>query len=99
MNGAELAREVRKATPTLPILVVSGYADVEETAPELPLLTKPFRNAELAASLAALMPQPGSRTGRVRIALGECEYPALPITCKAPQARHAPATPRGPPRQ
>jgi hypothetical protein len=36
------------------VLIVSGYAEAEGIAPDLPRLTKPFRNAELAASLAAV---------------------------------------------
>ncbi|HEY8381282.1 MAG TPA: PAS domain-containing protein [Microvirga sp.] len=56
MNGAELARQVRLLRPDLPVLIVSGYAQVDGIAPDLPRLTKPFRNAELAASLAALVP-------------------------------------------
>jgi CheY-like chemotaxis protein len=56
MTGAELAREARALNPTLPVLVVSGYAEVDGIAPDLPRLTKPFRNAELAASLLALLP-------------------------------------------
>jgi PAS domain S-box-containing protein len=55
MNGADLAREARAMTPTLPVLIVSGYAEVDGLAPDLPRLTKPFRNAELAASVAALI--------------------------------------------
>ncbi|CAA9549510.1 MAG: Histidine kinase/response regulator hybrid protein [uncultured Sphingosinicella sp.] len=57
MSGAELAQEARALHPALPILVVSGYADVEGIAPDLPRLTKPFRNADLAASLSALLTQ------------------------------------------
>ncbi len=56
MNGAELARQVRGLRSGLPVLIVSGYAEVDGIAPDLPRLTKPFRNAELAASLAAIMP-------------------------------------------
>jgi signal transduction histidine kinase/CheY-like chemotaxis protein len=56
MSGAELALQVRALQPSLPVLVVSGYAEIEGVAPNLPRLTKPFRNAELAASLAALLP-------------------------------------------
>lgn len=56
MNGADLAREARALAPDLPILVVSGYADVDGIAPELARLTKPFRNAELAESISALFP-------------------------------------------
>ena len=59
MNGVELARAVRTLMPALPVLIVSGYAEVEGVARDLPRLTKPFRNAELAASLAALIPPVG----------------------------------------
>ena len=38
-----------------PVLIVSGYAEVEGIAPDLPRLTKPFRQAELAASIAQVM--------------------------------------------
>ena len=56
MNGADLAREARAMYPTIPILIVSGYAKLEGIAQDLPLLTKPFRNAELVASISALLP-------------------------------------------
>ncbi|MBB5716951.1 PAS domain S-box protein [Sphingomonas aerophila] len=55
MSGADLAREARLLNPGLPVLVVSGYAEVEGIAPDLPRLTKPFRNADLAASLTELL--------------------------------------------
>lgn len=54
MTGAELARMVRTRHPSLPVLLVSGFADVDQIAPDLPRLTKPFRQHELAASVAAL---------------------------------------------
>ncbi len=54
MTGTELALEVQERYPALPVLVISGYADVDEIAPDLPRLTKPFRQSDLAASLAAL---------------------------------------------
>jgi CheY-like chemotaxis protein len=56
MNGVELAREARAIRPELPVLVVSGYAEVEGIAPELARLTKPFRKAELAVSIAGVLP-------------------------------------------
>jgi len=56
MTGTELAHEVRKLDPDLAVLLVSGFAEVEEIAPDLPRLTKPFRQQELAKSLAALRP-------------------------------------------
>ncbi len=54
MNGTDLARAVRTARPDLPVLLVSGYAENEGIAPDLPRLTKPFREDELASSLAKL---------------------------------------------
>ena len=56
MTGADLAREARNLKPALPVLIVSGYAEAEGIAPDLPRLTKPFRSSELAASVAALIP-------------------------------------------
>jgi CheY-like chemotaxis protein len=59
MSGADLSRAARAIKPTLPILIVSGYAEVDGLAPDLPRLTKPFRNAELAASISVLVPTDG----------------------------------------
>jgi CheY-like chemotaxis protein len=55
MTGVELAQELRSRQPTLPVLIVSGYAEAEGIAPEIARLTKPFRNSELAESLAGLV--------------------------------------------
>jgi PAS domain S-box-containing protein len=54
ITGADLARAVQGQRPALPVLIVSGYADAEGIAPDLPRLTKPFRQDELAAKIAAL---------------------------------------------
>lgn len=54
MTGAALARRLRQTHPRLPILLVSGYAEDAPLAVDLPRLTKPFREDELAASLAEL---------------------------------------------
>ena len=51
MNGSELARIVRAERPGVQVLLVSGYADADGVAPDLPRLLKPFRIAELAAGL------------------------------------------------
>ena len=56
MSGVDLGRDLRVRWPKVPVLIVSGYAEVEGLAPGFPRLTKPFRSAELAASLTALMP-------------------------------------------
>ncbi len=51
MTGTELAREVRRRRPGVQVLLVSGYADVDGIAPDLPRLVKPFRKLDLAAKL------------------------------------------------
>jgi CheY-like chemotaxis protein len=54
LSGVELARELRRRRPDLPVLVVSGYAEMDGIAPDVPRLTKPFRASELLESLASL---------------------------------------------
>ncbi|TNC05787.1 PAS domain S-box protein [Methylobacterium terricola] len=54
LTGTDLARAVRTARPGMPVLLVSGYAESDGVATDLPRLVKPFRKAELAASLARL---------------------------------------------
>jgi CheY-like chemotaxis protein len=54
MTGVDLIREIRFLKADLPVLIVSGYAEVDGIAPDLPRLTKPFRNAELAESLSMI---------------------------------------------
>jgi PAS domain S-box-containing protein len=56
MNGTDLASAVRAGLPGTPVLIVSGYADVDGIAPDFPRLVKPFRNSDLADSLASLAP-------------------------------------------
>ena len=46
LSGAEVAGRIRAEAPGQPILFVSGYSETEavkRTAPDAPLLTKPFR--------------------------------------------------------
>jgi PAS domain S-box-containing protein len=57
MSGAQLARRLKADRPALPVLIVSGYADVEGVDPDVPRLTKPFRHDELIASLSTLVPE------------------------------------------
>jgi CheY-like chemotaxis protein len=54
MTGADLARKVREDQPSTKVLVISGYAEVDGIAADLPRLTKPFRSDELAQSLGKL---------------------------------------------
>lgn len=58
MNGAELARRLGDLHPDLPILIITGYAG-NELELRLPQLAKPFRQADLAAALEALV-SPGN---------------------------------------
>jgi CheY-like chemotaxis protein len=59
-SGTEFAREAQARRPGLPILIISGFAEVEDIAPDLPRLMKPFRAAELAHGLASLRRKPGA---------------------------------------
>jgi PAS domain S-box-containing protein len=57
MSGAQLAAQVRALHPSLPILLASGFAELEgavETA--WPRLRKPFSLGDLSAALAQVMP-------------------------------------------
>ncbi|GGH24320.1 hybrid sensor histidine kinase/response regulator [Alsobacter metallidurans] len=58
MSGAELAAKARRLKPHLPVVIVSGYSEVEGISPALPRLTKPFLKSELAAILSNLNPSP-----------------------------------------
>jgi CheY-like chemotaxis protein len=51
LSGTDLAVQLRERLPKLPVLIVSGYADLESLSPAFPHLSKPFRQAELAAAL------------------------------------------------
>jgi signal transduction histidine kinase len=58
MTGLELAKEVRRNWPKLPVLFASGYADVQTFGAELSeatVLKKPFRIAEVAARIRDML--------------------------------------------
>ena len=54
LTGAELARRLRNTRPALPVLIISGYAETDGIAADLPRLAKPFRQTDLARSIAKL---------------------------------------------
>jgi signal transduction histidine kinase/CheY-like chemotaxis protein len=54
MSGVDLINRLRADRPAIPVLIVSGFAEAEGIDPGLPRLTKPFRQSELATSIAAL---------------------------------------------
>ena len=54
MNGAEVARGAQTARPGLPVLFITGYADLSALAgtSEDRIAQKPFRNGELERKVA-----------------------------------------------
>jgi CheY-like chemotaxis protein len=64
MNGAEVAREARARRPGLPVLFVTGYADLAAVAAleARDIIGKPFTEAEFAEKVAAAMAR-GARGG------------------------------------
>ncbi|MET0180272.1 MAG: PAS domain S-box protein [Novosphingobium sp.] len=58
MTGAELAQKLRAVRPDLPVIVVSGYADLPEgTSLKVPRLAKPFREDQLLAAIEHARPR------------------------------------------
>jgi signal transduction histidine kinase/CheY-like chemotaxis protein len=56
MTGLELAAEARRLRPQLPILLATGYADLPaQSELELPRLSKPYQQRQLAAQIATLL--------------------------------------------
>ncbi len=63
MNGVDLIRHLRDLAPELPALLISGYSTIAEgSGSELPRLAKPFRQADLARSVAHLLAEPAAGT-------------------------------------
>jgi PAS domain S-box-containing protein len=63
MNGAQLAQAAQVGWPALPVLLVSGYAELSETmAEDFPRLAKPFRQDQLlpAVEQAVAAQRPGN---------------------------------------
>jgi signal transduction histidine kinase/CheY-like chemotaxis protein len=56
MTGTQLAEEARKLSPRLPVLLATGYAELPaRTALDLPRLSKPYRQRELAEQIGTLL--------------------------------------------
>jgi signal transduction histidine kinase/CheY-like chemotaxis protein len=57
MNGVELAQEIRRRRPNLPVLLTSGYADAARRkagAQQIKIIPKPYRIDELRDALASV---------------------------------------------
>lgn len=55
MTGAALAGEISTLAPSLPVLIITGYANPDELPKHLPFLAKPFRQKDLARMIGNLM--------------------------------------------
>jgi PAS domain S-box-containing protein len=55
MTGAQLAEAIRISHPELPLLLVSGYADLASIPVDVARLEKPFRQSDLARSIAGVL--------------------------------------------
>ena len=61
MTGADAGEQMRAFRPNLPILVITGHAEADHlpgVEGRFPTLQKPFRGAQLAELLAAMLSQP-----------------------------------------
>ncbi|HWT13148.1 MAG TPA: PAS domain S-box protein [Allosphingosinicella sp.] len=64
MNGAQLARELRRRRPDLPIAFVTGYAESEQLegalGADVPVLRKPFGIDEIVSLVASALEKAGA---------------------------------------
>jgi signal transduction histidine kinase/ActR/RegA family two-component response regulator len=68
MTGLELARLIGEAYPGMAVILASGFADIPQGDSEigsLPRLSKPFRQNELAAAIAAAVGPPAQLRSNV----------------------------------
>ncbi|MCB4821603.1 ATP-binding protein [Roseicella aerolata] len=64
MTGLQLAEAVRRIRPGLPVLLATGYAEVQEAVlPGVPRLPKPFEQAALARAVAECLSGAGAAPG------------------------------------
>jgi len=63
MTGGDLAAEIHRMRPELPVVIATGYSDSPKEM-ETPRLSKPYRQKDVAILFARLFgPLPGSPTG------------------------------------
>jgi CheY-like chemotaxis protein len=55
MNGSQLATEIRRIRPHVPVVVATGYADIPDNVLSLPRLDKPYQQQDLAALIQTLL--------------------------------------------
>ena len=63
MTGLQLAEAIKKEWPDLPVMLATGFAEMEqEMRSSLPKLSKPFTEAELAEELELSFQERARRT-------------------------------------
>ena len=68
MTGVQLAEVIAREWPDLPVIIATGYAEMESgVGANLPKLPKPFTQAELAAAMAELRIKPKSGGQIIRL--------------------------------
>jgi signal transduction histidine kinase len=55
MTGGQLATEIQRIVPGLPVIIATGYADASDALFGLPRLDKPYRQQQLAAVIETLL--------------------------------------------
>jgi signal transduction histidine kinase/CheY-like chemotaxis protein len=55
MTGLQLRELLRERCPGLPVLLITGYAEPLDSAPETPSLLKPYRRADMDAAIRTLL--------------------------------------------
>ena len=58
MTGAQLAATLKREWPHLPVIISTGYAELDESVRDLPRLHKPFLQETLASAIAASLQRP-----------------------------------------
>ena len=79
MSGIELAEALRATRPSIPILLITGFANLTDAdSGGLPRLAKPFREVEIAARVAKLLEGATAAKSELRILVVEDE-PAIAL--------------------
>jgi two-component SAPR family response regulator len=60
MTGTQLAKIVKAERPDLPVLLVSGYAELTEEGRPLHTLAKPFTQHSLSVAIGDTLGRPSS---------------------------------------
>jgi signal transduction histidine kinase len=58
MNGGQLAAEIHRIWPRIPVIIATGYADVQDNELDLRLLHKPYQQRDLMALIETLIEPP-----------------------------------------